>query len=193
METRTSLRQARTPTARYRCSSIEAGGRLRRAATYLTGFESFGVAMGDVNSDGKVDLVTAQRGGKPLSVLLGRGTGRFRIAHHYRGTSANGLGLGDFNGDGNLDVALAATRRRVSVRLGRGDGTFGSARSYASGREPWDVTVADLNGDATPDLVVGDYAGGSVWVHLAVGDGTFVVGRRPDGRWTGRTGPRSRL
>jgi hypothetical protein len=123
---------------------------LRRAATYLTGFESFGVAMGDVNSDGKVDLVTAQRGGKPLSVLLGRGTGRFRIAHHYRGTSANGLGLGDFNGDGNLDVALAATRRRVSVRLGRGDGTFGSARSYASGREPWDVTVADLNGDATP-------------------------------------------
>jgi hypothetical protein len=26
--------------------------------------------------------------------------------------------------------------------------------------------------------VVGDYAGGSVWVHLAVGDGTFAVGRR---------------
>ena len=45
----------------------------------------------------------------------------------------------------------------VGVLLGNGDGTFQTAVNYGSGGyAPMSVTVADLNGDGKPDLVVGN-------------------------------------
>jgi hypothetical protein len=153
-------------------------GRLRRAKTYTTGRRAFGVAMGDIDADGKVDLVTAHNGPKPLTVLLGKGAARFRVAHHCAGTGADSVALADFNTDGKLDVAATTTRSSIAVRLGRGDGTFGPARAYKSGRSLLGITVADLNHDDKPDIAAAAYEGGSVWVHLGVGDGTFAPGTR---------------
>jgi len=66
------------------------------------------VAVGQVNQDGKLDLVVASGGG--ITVLLGQGDGRFRVAPGSPiklPDSSSEMVLGDFNGDGQLDLALA--------------------------------------------------------------------------------------
>jgi hypothetical protein len=65
----------------------------------------------------------------------------------------------------------------VSILLGKGDGTFQPAQSYASSHSPGIVMVGDFNGDGIPDLALANNRdgtdGGSVDILLGNGDGTF--------------------
>jgi hypothetical protein len=62
----------------------------------------------------------------------------------------------------------------VSVLLGNGDGSFGSAAGYAVGKNPSSIAVGDFNGDRKADLVVASYMGQEVRVLLANGNGSFA-------------------
>src|SRR5438309_1429738 len=86
------------------------------------------------------------------------------------------VAVGDFNGDGKPDLAVAngsSPGGSVSLLLGRGDGTFQTAVSYAAGAAPHSVAVGDFNGDGRVDLAVANAGGGNVSVLLGRGDGTF--------------------
>jgi hypothetical protein len=73
-----------------------------------------------------------------------------------------------------LDVVFADSgHNAVTVRLGRGDGTFGRATAYTSGSTPFGVAVADLNHDDKLDIAAANYGGGGVSVLLGAGDGSF--------------------
>jgi hypothetical protein len=85
------------------------------------------VATGDLNADGKLDIVRSWRDsygylGTFVSVLLGNGDGTF--AHvstsgpQYFGNGFESLALADFDGDGNDDVALAGGRVKVVLSNG---------------------------------------------------------------------------
>jgi hypothetical protein len=83
------------------------------------------------------------------------------------GNSPDAVAVGDFNGDGIPDLAVAnCYSNNVSVLLGKGDGTFQPARTFAAVGTHF-VTVADLTGNGILDLVTT----GSVL--LGNGDGTF--------------------
>ena len=57
-----------------------------------------------------------------------------------------------------------------AVRLGHGDGTFGAPLPFAAGLDLAFVTVADVNGDNKPDLVVAGRSPGGVWLLSGNGD-----------------------
>jgi uncharacterized protein (DUF2141 family) len=165
-------------------------------ANYPTGINPISVAVGDLNGDGQLDLVTANVGGDPfgnptpagtISVLLGSGGGTFSAATPYPTGSvlAFSVAIGDLNGDGKLDLAVAnygdptsgSPAGTISIFLGEGGGTFSAATQYStltgfSGAQS--VAIGDLNGDGKLDLAVAD-ASGKVPILLGNGDGTFNV------------------
>jgi hypothetical protein len=94
------------------------------------------IATGDLDSDGKLDLVTANYASNDVSVLLGNGDGTFNPAVSYPVDVAPFLVMvADLNGDGKLDILTANQGNSsscsvcsVSILLGNGDGTFQSQK-----------------------------------------------------------------
>jgi hypothetical protein len=95
-------------------------------------------------------------------------------------TSANpgNLITADINGDGRLDLVYTGANQ-VMTRLGNGDGTFQAEVSRATGVNTLvEVIVADLTGDAIPDIAYADYVGsgfstGNVRLLVGTGGGNF--------------------
>ncbi|RXH54759.1 FG-GAP-like repeat-containing protein [Granulicella sibirica] len=138
------------------------------------GTHPYGIASGDFNGDGFMDVVTENYDGASVSVLLGNGDGTFEPQVSYpAGNLPERVLVADFNGDGNLDLVVANTGSgSISILLGVGDGTFMPQVTYAVA-SPVGLGVMDLNHDGIADIAVGDYYTGSVSILLGVGDGTF--------------------
>ncbi len=114
-------------------------------------------AIGDVNGDGKADVIATHHDQSKLTVLLGDGAGQFKEADNSPfdfGRSAFKVILADVNRDGHLD-ALAAAGEGVRVMLGGGRGNFKPAPGspFVTGRGVWRLAVVDLNGDNKLDIV----------------------------------------
>jgi len=139
----------------------------------FSGFATpLGVATGDFNRDGKLDVVVANNNGSNVSVLLGNGDGTFQAPVNYpTGASAYAVAVADLNGDGKQDLAVANNSgSSVSILLGNGDGTFQAAVNYTVPCCASSVAVGDFNEDGKPDLVL---ATNGASVLLGNGDGTF--------------------
>jgi hypothetical protein len=135
---------------------------------------------GDFNGDGKKDLLVLDDQGLGFQVLLGKGDGSFSAPVDNQMTNpVFSIAVGDFNRDGKADVAITSgnnSNPSVSVYLGNGDGTFQLSMQNVVYQSPY-VTVADVNGDGNPDLVVAGtsyYGSTSLLVFLGKGDGTFA-------------------
>ena len=124
--------------------------------TYATGLEPDGVAVGDFNGDGKLDVAVTNMASNNVTILLGKGDGTFTAAASpATGKSPNGIVVGDFNGDGKLDLAVAnEDSNSLTILLGNGDGTFRAAASPATGATPFGLVAGDFNGDGKLDLAV---------------------------------------
>jgi len=169
-------------------------GTFQAAVLYGSGgIEPDSVAVADVNGDGSPDLIVANSGSGNIGVLLGNCDGTFQTAVTYAsgGALPQSVAVADVNGDGKPDLVVAnecgsdsdgdCTPGTVSVLLGNGNGTFQAAVPYGSAWYPMSVTVADVNGDGNPDLLVAGFlcggaescGDGFAGVLLGNGGGTF--------------------
>src|SRR5262249_57421453 len=105
----------------------------------------------DLNTDGKLDLATANQSANTVSVLLGNGNGTFAPAVSYPVCSGtHEVAVGNFNGDGWPDLAAACWGGSViTVLLGTGHGSFACAiNSAARGARP-SLAARGLSEDGT--------------------------------------------
>jgi hypothetical protein len=135
---------------------------------YSAGTSPNGIAVGDFNADGKLDLAVANYISNDVSILLGKGDGTFQAAVNYTsGAGPNWVEVGDFNEDSKLDLVIAdAASNEASLFLGNGDGTFQPAVPYAAGSQANTAVPGDFNGDGRLDLAIADHNSGAVDILL---------------------------
>ena len=129
-----------------------------------------GIALGDLNHDGKMDMAIAAGGNtydgpSGVEILLGNGVGSFGTTPEFHGVgnyyqSTENISLGDFNGDGFLDIAVSnegcgyADGSDTNILLNNGDGTFTLGQNLGNSCVTGNQLVTDINKDGVPDLVI---------------------------------------
>jgi hypothetical protein len=174
-----------------------AGGFTLQTPSYGTGASSInsavGLAVADVNSDGKPDALAVNNIGGTLSVLLGNGAGGFVLHsplpftnYAYVPSSSGGpyaVAVADVNHDGKPDALVAnSNSSTLGVLLGDGAGGFTifsppSSLSTSTGpsSNPISVAVADVNGDGHPDALTANSNSSTMGVLLGDGTGNFTL------------------
>jgi hypothetical protein len=130
-------------------------------------FTSANASLGDLDSDGDLDIVLAKGRHWPLNerVLLNDGKGGFRNAHDLAAAPDRTYSavLADLDGDRDLDLAVSNdVPDRKLIYLNDGKGSFRIAGSWGEGG--WstrNAAVADLNGDGKLDLIAANRPGPS--------------------------------
>jgi Ca2+-binding RTX toxin-like protein len=124
------------------------------------------VSIGDINGDGKPDVVVANVGSNNVSILInttatGATTPTFAPTVEFpTGTYSSSVSIGDINGDGKPDVAVANyDSNNVSILInttatGSTTPTFAPTVDFPTGDRPRDVSIGDINGDGKPDVAV---------------------------------------
>lgn len=138
----------------------------------------YAVAIGDVNHDGRLDVVTANRDVNTVSVLLGNGDGTLQPQQVF--PVAGGpiaITLADMDADDNLDILTANTTLSAdtaSVLRGSGSGSFSEVRRIPVGINPVGVAAVDINGDSALDVLVANNFSGDVSVVLRDNTGGYL-------------------
>jgi hypothetical protein len=148
------------------------------------GSQPRGVAVGDVNNDGHLDVVSSNEAADTVSVLLGDGSGGFSPGGgpYLVGDAPREIALGDFNNDNHLDFATAdsgepsAGNNTASVFLGDGTGDFTEAANspFTVGNWPFAIDTGDFDQDGNLDIVTANRfpTAGSDDMSVLMGDGT---------------------
>ena len=151
---------------------------LSQGSPIPVGPNPLGMASGDFNKDGSLDMAIGNYGSNTVTILLGHGDGTFINAPGSPFTGNSGpicIVTADFDNDGVLDLATADFfSGSISIYKGAGDGTFALlGRPLQSLAHPFFISLGDFNGDGKPDLAECNASDNSVNVLLGNGNCTF--------------------
>jgi hypothetical protein len=139
------------------------------------------LAVVDVNSDSKPDIIVANSGTNNVGVLLNAGNGIFTAQTTYltgSGSYPDAVTVVDVNSDSKPDIIVAnELGNNVGVLLNSGNGTFTAQTTYSTGAgsSPQAVAAADVNSDSKPDIIVPNSGTNNVGVLFNSGNGTFTA------------------
>ena len=123
------------------------------------GETSASVSLGDIDRDGDLDVILAKGRHWPLHDLILRNDGKGHFTTETLSETADrtySAALADLDGDGDLDIVVSNDKPdKKLIYLNDGKGHFKMASTF--GDPAWStryITVADLNGDNRPDILV---------------------------------------
>jgi hypothetical protein len=170
-------------------SGTIASGSFETEVNFETGTGPFNVSIGDIDGDGKLDLVVMNYNVSTISVLRNKATsgtiasGSFETKVDFAtGNEPNSLAIGDLDGDGKLDLAVVninsntiSVYRNISTSGTIESGSFETKVDLVAGNAPCSIAIGDIDGDGKLDLVVGSLSTVSVYRNTAT-SGTITSG-----------------
>jgi len=146
---------------------------------FACGDSPFGIAIGDVNADGKSGLaiinspgsMAKDKGKNGMTVLLGDGNGKFTMVKgspYESGKIPNRIAIGGVNGDGVNDIVTSDNgSNKIYLFIMNRNGTVLSQSAITVGSQPKGIAIADLNGDRKGDIVVCNNADNNISIILS--------------------------
>jgi hypothetical protein len=153
-----------------------------------------GMAVGDFDSDGRIDIVFPVHRYFPEEISLLRlfrnvGGGAFvELAPitFPAGAAIDNAAIGDVNGDGRNDIVVTHKANNpaaaVVVLLQGNDGTFGDFQAYATADLPASILIVDIDGDGLNDVVINHPGWMRVTTYL---QGPTYLELQPSAHWVG--------
>lgn len=130
---------------------------------YQTGANPLDLALADINNDGLIDVLTANREGHSISIFMGNGDGSFTDVNPLNlDKSATSLAVSDFNHDNNPDLVVTSCgayceNNEIILFAGAGDGSFIEVNKQKVSGVPYNIAVADFDLDGDIDCAASDY------------------------------------
>lgn len=148
------------------------------------GVNAMDICLGDLNGDGRLDMVVSHWGPSNLTVLLANRDGTFTSDVIPIESYAFRVVCADFDADGKMDLAVLVVtyqendgefdeKDTIQLFRGLGDGHFVRGEAFGTGLGAWNLTVADANADGIPDLMTANSQANTVSLFLGHGDGSF--------------------
>ncbi|MFT5152620.1 MAG: hypothetical protein ACI841_002619 [Planctomycetota bacterium] len=159
--------------------TVRANDRFELASVQLAGDQPVAIATGDVNGDGNLDVVRAERD-THLHLSLGDGTGALGPELVLGGTGdVRDVELVDIDVDGDLDIVAvdASAPASILIYFNDGAGVFSVSTSTPLNHGSDSFALGDVDEDGDPDACVCDYFGMRVLVYENDGAGGFVAGQ----------------
>jgi hypothetical protein len=122
---------------------------------------SYDLEIHDVDEDGSLDVLVADILGEQIAILKGTGDGDLDAVapidiEGYPGAMA----FGDFAGDDQVDIAVAVQdddEDEIQILARQPSGSYAVAAVFPVGGRPFDLAVADLDGDDRVDIVASEF------------------------------------
>lgn len=163
---------------------------------FTTGVQPRSVSIGEIDGDGKPDLVVANALSNTLSILRNISTsGTISLSPKVdfaTGTGPLTTDIGDLDGDGKPDLAVANSNDNTMSVLRNtstpGTVSFSTKVDFITGVGPSSVSIGDLDGDDNPDLAVANIIGNTVSIFRNISTSStisfspkvdFTTGTRP--------------
>lgn len=149
---------------------------------FAIGAPAVGLASGDINNDGAVDIVIAVESEDQVRVYAGdpSNLGQFALSNTLSSlTEPTDAYVGDIDGDSDPDiVGVLSGINGIRIWLNDGSGNMSDAvpyHRYTVARQPLDPLLVQVRGDSLPELALGSAQDGTITVLENQGSGQFAA------------------